>query len=129
MSGQDHLNPQQFMTAEQIGKAESQYGPRGHRLTAGEAYHSPERFDEVSDNGAIGHGYADAHEYHQALTEDIRQHGIREPLAVQTDWRVPQLSNGHHRYFAGLDAGLTKFPVKYIDRHGDEIRQDREAGS
>jgi ParB-like chromosome segregation protein Spo0J len=57
----------------------------------------------------------------EGLKESIRQHGIREPLVLETSgprvkkFNVPYfLIDGNHRLKAAKDLGLTEVPVRFI---------------
>jgi len=46
------------------------------------------------------------------LTDDIRAHGIREPLTLNTDGETGYLEDGHHRLDSAADLGMTHVPVR-----------------
>ncbi len=106
MSARDHLNPQQFMPATELGKMRSQYTDpaTGRPLTLDEAYARPDvRY--TARNGPA---------QHEALRASIREKGIKNSIVYDPDRR--SIEAGHHRYFAGRDEGLTQFPVNDFSR-------------
>ena len=56
----------------------------------------------------IEHGGPDNYVSH--LAKDIKQHGVREPITIRNENVVAQ---GHHRYLAAVEAGLTHIPVRH----------------
>jgi hypothetical protein len=100
MGAHEHLNLQEF-TPEQVGSAYST------------EYDSPvfgvERDVEETDREAGNPGRLDS------LAADIRESGIRTPLQVLApvpgEEPEPMLVDGHHRYVAGVRAGVKSFPV------------------
>jgi hypothetical protein len=98
-------------TLDEIGAMESQWPG----LSMAEAYHSPMRFSQWADEYARDRGHADAHAYHESLTEHIRENGIANPIGLGAPYDCERFSvsviNGQHRYFAALDAGLPTAPA------------------
>lgn len=122
MAASDHLNPQQFMPTEELGHAESQYGPYGHRISAAEAYKDPQlRYSNDEDWATQYHGVS-AEEHQRALSESVAEDGVKEPVVLgRNSWTGEPKSSGftiydgHHRYFAARDAGHTQVPVEWAD--------------
>lgn len=63
-----------------------------------------------------------APEHQRRLTEDIAQHGVKEPIHLgHYNWQgYPKAEGftvyeGHHRYFGARDAGLQRVPVEWDD--------------
>lgn len=54
----------------------------------------------------------DRHTQHAELVADIAANGIRKPLSVSYATDPPTAVDGHHRWYAGLEAGVKSFPVE-----------------
>lgn len=111
MSARDNLSPMQF-PVEKLGEMPSQWGSG---KTNEEIYQNPaDRFDAVEDKYARNKGFNSAREYHEHLVSDIRDNGVQTPLHVSEGaGRWPRIINGHHRFFAARDLGLTEVPVHF----------------
>ena len=109
MTASDHLSRAQFYPIEQIGGLKSQIPG----LSVEQSYYTtPTRWDETEQHYAQAKGYGSAHEYHEALKSHIREHGVAVPVAFD---RRGSLMNGHHRYYAARDLGLTHIPAERLD--------------
>jgi hypothetical protein len=104
MAASDHLSAAQFRPIEEIGAMPSQYG----NMTVEQAYQGPERYDEMEQEYARNKGYNSAQEYQAALRDHVAEHGIKNPLVYGSGG----LGNGHHRYFAARDLGMTHIPAE-----------------
>ena len=114
MSAQDNLNGQQFMNVADVGKLQSHIYPR---LTVDEwAASEGSSLESYGQSHASRWGYKDEDD---SLYAQVKEQGVREPLDISHDH---MLMNGHHRYAAAKNAGLSKVPV----RHGrmDEAYND-----
>jgi ParB-like chromosome segregation protein Spo0J len=50
------------------------------------------------------------------LHESVLKDGVREPLTVNVDENGDKtLLDGHHRYLAAKNVGLTHIPVRYVN--------------
>jgi hypothetical protein len=90
------------MSLASLGSASTEYGCAAKELTE----------EDLSDYDSYGEGFNQ-----EELTEDIRANGVTEPIEVVYDaeeepWNRFSIVNGHHRYIAARNAGLTKVPVK-----------------
>jgi hypothetical protein len=96
-----NLNPQQF-TAEQVGQA---YSTEYDSPVSGVI---PSLLEQDADQGRP--------DKVERLAASVRRVGIRKPLQllapVPGEEPEPMLVDGHHRYAAGVRAGLSSFPVQ-----------------
>jgi hypothetical protein len=91
MSADEHLNPQQFFV--------------GHMRVSD--LHPSE--DDVHFDPDV----------QSALTRDISERGITEPIEVHASrGMLTRIYNGHHRYQAARDLGMKTVPVKLNTREG-----------
>jgi hypothetical protein len=114
----EHLNAAQFpieevhkWTSSDFGTSMKSVGPMlrseyNHWASTGEE--NIARGDPHSQD--IKHGGPDNYVAH--LAEDIKQHGIKNPISVRHNRDAqPTVMQGHHRYLAAVKAGLTHVPV------------------
>lgn len=100
-----NLNEVQFMPVSEMDNLSSQYP--GHTMAQAYTNHQL-RFSDRQDNlNAQELGHPDAESYQNALSQHVAEHGIQNPISVRDTF----VGNGHHRYFAAKDNGLTHVPV------------------
>jgi hypothetical protein len=113
VSAEDNLNPQQFVSVKRIGRLISgDWGVPMHQVHV-----HPTQGDEgrlaVAKELAIPSG--GRREYKMSdLTRDVAENGVKEPIEISKSYYSgTKVVEGHHRYVAARDAGLTKVPVFY----------------
>lgn len=99
MSADADLSAGQFMPTEEVGYMAS--GDWG-----GTVEHSYQR-----QVGAKAAGYGDWPVQQQELNADIKANGIREPVERGSG---NTLKNGHHRYYAARENGITSMPYRNV---------------
>jgi hypothetical protein len=107
VAASDHLSGSQFpsVPTEKVGRMKS----GDWRGTVEDAYQR--------QLAAKASGLGDWPVQQQELNEDIRANGITSPIDISPGHR--KLLNGHHRYYAARETGLSEMPY----------RDGREAGS
>lgn len=99
MSASDHLSGLQFMPIGKVGNLisnDSSFGLQDHEGT--KVRDVP--FDDIIAGTSDEH-YAD-------LKASIAKEGIREPLEV----KGKRLMEGHHRFYAAKELGMSHVPVR-----------------
>jgi ParB-like nuclease domain len=112
------LNKQQFMSVEKVGHLISDDWdvPMSH------VHAHPTLGGEGRLQGDDPHASGGNRPYSMtAMTRDVKAHGVREELTINhSPSGTVRVREGHHRYVAARDAGLTKVPVihQWEDQRG-----------
>lgn len=89
------------MSLKALGEAGTEYGTEAKNLTE----------EDLLQKDSYGKSFNQS-----KLTADIAKNGVKEPIEVQYDHEEDpglrfSILNGHHRYIAARNAGLTHVPV------------------
>lgn len=90
------------MSVKALGEAGTEYGTEAKNLTE----------EDLLQKDSYGKPFNQ-----NKLTADIAKNGVKEPIEVQYDHQEEPglrfaILNGHHRYIAARNAGLTHVPVR-----------------
>lgn len=123
MSSPEHLNARQFpieevhnWTSADFGTKMKSVGPMLRSEYAGHLRGETSYHYDVHQ-ADIDHGGPDNYVAH--LAKDIAERGIQTPISVRHNTDAPpSVMQGHHRYLAAVQAGLTHLPVQDWMRGG-----------
>lgn len=108
------LSKQQFMSVRSVGRLLS--GDWDVPMNQVIAHPASDNRGRLTVRGKEKYASGGSRDYDMtAMTEDIRQHGVREPISVDKYRPNAEIlvDEGHHRYVGARDAGEKRIPVEF----------------